>query len=357
VVGSTSPTSTPRCPSPHCTAPGKGLMALRRGPQRRRRVADRDLRRAARGVAQRQARVTERVTRGTSPAQQRRPPGHVLGGDLPRADPATDRRYGLLRDRPERERHRDRGVAVVPARRHPTWDDRQDRRAARAYVAPARDHDPRRRAVRVGRTAELAIAEPVTVQPDQPTGGLARGTAVDAGAGPGIRHRGWRCKPPLDVERVMNDSWSASGRLLHRWRPGARRRRCVSTVGVTYFRRAPRSDPDGRRTLLHQPAGPRPVTVDDGDRSAEHQPAGSETRPRTSEEMLPNRCSRTPAWPRSAKHLQQVHEAHATREFGHHIVSAGGYVTSGEGRTRRCWQRGRACLGNAERDRFRVGGA
>jgi hypothetical protein len=54
------------------------------------------------------------------------------------------------------------------------------------------------------------------------------------------------------------------------------------------FRRAPRSDPDGWRMLLHQPSGPRPATVDDGDRSAEHQPAGSETQPRTSEDMLPN---------------------------------------------------------------------
>ena len=233
VVGSASPTSTPRCPSPHCTAPGKCLVASRRGAQRRRRVTDRDLRRAARGVAQRQTRVAESVTRGTRPAQQRRPPGHVLGSDLPRADPATDLRHGLLRDRPQRERHRDRGMAVMPARRHPARDDRQDRRAARAQVASARDHDPRRSAVRVGRAAELPIAEPVTVQPDQPTGGLARGTAVDAGAGPGTRHRGWRCKPPLDVERVMNDSWSASGRLLHRGRPGARRRRCVSTVDVT----------------------------------------------------------------------------------------------------------------------------
>lgn len=226
VVGSASPTSTRRCPSAHCTAPGKCLMALRRGPQRRRCVTDRDLRRAACSVAQRQARVAERIPRRTRPTKKCRPPGHVFGADRPRADPATNLCHGRLRDRPECERHRDRRVAVVPSLRHPARHDGQDRRAARAHVAPARDHDPRRRAVRVGRTAELSIAEPVTVQPDQPARRLARSTAVDAGAGPGTCHRGWCCKPPLDVERVMDDSWSASGRLLHRGRPGARRRRC-----------------------------------------------------------------------------------------------------------------------------------
>jgi len=235
VVGSASPTSTRRCPSAHCTAPGKCLMALRRGPQRWRCVTDRDLRRAARGVAQRQARVAKRIMRGTSPALKRRPAGQIFGGDRPRAHPATDLCHALTHDAPERERHRNRGVAVVPLLRHPARHDCQDRRAARAQVASARDHDPRRSAVRVGRAAELALAEPVTVQSDQPARGLARSTAVDAGAGPGTRHRGWRCKPPLDVERVMNDSWSASGRLLHRGRPGARRRRCLNTVDVTYF--------------------------------------------------------------------------------------------------------------------------
>ena len=227
MVGSATPTSTRRCPSAHCTAPGKGLMALRRGPQRRRCVTDRDLRRAACSVAQRQARVVERIPRRTCPTQKRRPPGHVFGADRPRADLATNLCHGRLRDRPQRERHRDRGVAVVPTLRHPARHDRQDRRAARAQVAPACDHDPRRSAVRVGRPTELAIPEPVTVQPEQPSGGLARGTAVDAGPWPRGRRRGRRCKPPLDVERVMNDSWSASGRLLHRGRPGARRRRCL----------------------------------------------------------------------------------------------------------------------------------
>ena len=225
MVGSVSPTSTRRCPSAHCTAPGKCLMALRRGPQRRRCVTDRDLRCPARGVAQRQTRVADRVARRTSPTPKRRPPGHVRGGDRPRADPATNLNDGLLHDRPERERHRDRGMAVVPSPRHPARHDRQDRRAAGAQVAPARDHDPRRSAVRVGRAPELAIAEPVTVQPEQPSGGLARGTAVGTCPWPRGRRRGRRCKPPLDVERVMNDSWSASGRLLHCGRPRARRRR------------------------------------------------------------------------------------------------------------------------------------
>lgn len=183
-VGSSSPTSTPRWPSRHCTAPGKRLRLSWRPPQRRWRPADRDLCRAGGGGDQRQTRVPQRPARYPSPALQRRPPGRRLERGRPGADPATNLSDGLPGDGPQRQRHSDRGVAVVPSRRDPARHDRQNRTAAHAAIAPARDHDPCRRPRRISWTTELAIPNAVTVQPEPAARGPARGTAVGACARP-----------------------------------------------------------------------------------------------------------------------------------------------------------------------------
>lgn len=239
VVGPASPTRPPRWPSRHCTAPGKCLRRSWRPPQRRWRPADRDLCCARGRGDQRQAGVSERGTRRLSPALQRRPSARRLERGRPSADPATNLRDGLPGDGPQRQRHRDRGEAVVPSGRDPAWYDGENRIAAHTAVATARDHDPRRWPRGIRWTAELAIAKPVTVQPEPAARGPARGTAVGACARPGAL-RGWRRhEPPLDVERVMEDSWSASGRFRHWVRPGARRRWCWRTIDVTYFLASP----------------------------------------------------------------------------------------------------------------------
>ena len=182
VVGGSSPTSTPRWPSRHCTAPGKSLRPSRRPAKRWRCAADRDLRRTRGGGDDRHAHIAECAPRGTSPALKRGPPRRRLVADPPRADPAPHLGDRFTYDSPQRQRHRDRGMAVVPMGRDPARHHREDRVAGRALVAPARDHDPRRRAVRAGRTAELAFAEPVTMQAQPTARGPARGAAVDAGS-------------------------------------------------------------------------------------------------------------------------------------------------------------------------------
>jgi hypothetical protein len=91
-----------------------------------------------------------------------------------------------VRDGPQRERHRDRGVAVVPAGRDAARHDRHDRPAVCAPVAPARDHDPRRRVVRLGWPAELSVPSPVTVQPEPPTDRPGGRMAGHARARPGL---------------------------------------------------------------------------------------------------------------------------------------------------------------------------
>jgi hypothetical protein len=176
-VGSSTPTSTPRWPSRHCTAPGKRLRLCRRPAQRRWCAAHCDLRGPAGSGDQRQARVPLSVTRRTSPALECWPPSQRLGRDRPSADPPTNLSDGLPDDGPQRQRHRDRSVAVVPAGSDPTWHDRQDRLAADAEIAPACDHDPLRRTIHLARAAELAVTEPVTMQseatPGRPTGSAA----------------------------------------------------------------------------------------------------------------------------------------------------------------------------------------
>jgi hypothetical protein len=118
-------------------------------------------------------------------------------------------------------------MPVVPPRRDSARHNREHRTTPHAEIASALDHDPARRAACIRRSAELAIAVTVAVEPEPATCGPARSTAVDACSRPGGLHRGRGCEPPLDVERVMNDSWRASGRFRHWGRPGARRRRCL----------------------------------------------------------------------------------------------------------------------------------
>ena len=79
----------------------------------------------------------------------------------------------------------------------------------------------------------MAIAEAVPVQPETAANRPACLAAHDTCAGPGALYRRRRREPPLDVERMMNDSWSAFGRLQRDDREhdvgGGE-----NTVGVTY---------------------------------------------------------------------------------------------------------------------------
>lgn len=58
-------------------------------------------------------------------------------------------------------------------------------------------------------------------------------------------------------------------------RPGARRRRCYSTVGVTYFGEHQAQLRRGRGLVLPQRAGSPPVTDDDGVDALNHHAARS----------------------------------------------------------------------------------
>lgn len=205
-VGSSSPMSTPRCTSRHCTAPGKRLHRPRGGPQRRRRPTDRDLRHPGRRADQRQARVAHAAASGIRPPLERRPSGPVLGRDRPGADLAAHTRDRRLNDRPQRERQRDRRVAVVPSLRHAPRHHREHCAAAHASVAPTDDDDPARGAPHLAGAAELSIAVAMAVQSERTARWPTGRPAVDARAGPGRLDGGRRGKPPLDVERVMNDS-------------------------------------------------------------------------------------------------------------------------------------------------------
>jgi hypothetical protein len=93
----------------------------------------------------------------------------------------------------------------MPPGRDPARHDGQDRIAARTRVAPADDDDPRRLAVRVGGPAELALANPVTVQPKRTTYRSTGSLTNHACPWSGALRRRRGCEPPLDVECVMND--------------------------------------------------------------------------------------------------------------------------------------------------------
>ena len=190
-VGSASPSSTPRCTSRHCTAPGKRLHHAWCSPQRRWCSADRDLRGACSRRDQRQTHVAQRATCGACPALERRPPGHGLGGDRSGTDPLTNCSDGLPSDRPQRERHRDRRISVVPARRDSARHHGENRTALHTQIASALDHDPARWTTELGWPAQLPIPDTVPVESEPTTRGPTRSATVDARSRPGGLHR-WR---------------------------------------------------------------------------------------------------------------------------------------------------------------------
>jgi hypothetical protein len=110
----------------------------------------------------------------------------------------------------------------------------------------------------------------VTVKPEPATGRATGGATVDARSWPGGICRRRTGEPTLDVERVMNDSWRASGRF-HRVDLELDADGAGYTVDVT-FRRAQRSAPDGRTGCVHQPSGSTPITGNEELRTASHQP-------------------------------------------------------------------------------------
>jgi hypothetical protein len=65
------------------------------------------------------------------------------------------------------------------------------------------------------------------------------------------------------------------GVFFKRGRPGARRRRCSSTVGVTYFGEHQAQLRRGRGPVLPQRAGSPPVTDDNGVNALTHHAARS----------------------------------------------------------------------------------
>lgn len=205
MVGSSAPTSTPRWPSRHCTASGECLRLSRRSPHAWRCAPHRELRGARGRGIEREPGQPERHPRGRCPPPQREPPSWGLAGHLPRADAAPDLGDRGADDRPQRERHRDRRVAVVPPRRDAAWHHEQDGATTRAAVTPADDHDGGRGRVGLRRATELALADAMAVQTETNPGRAARGVTDATRAGPGVRRR-WRDrKPGLDAERVMDD--------------------------------------------------------------------------------------------------------------------------------------------------------
>lgn len=202
VVGSPSPTSTPRRPSGHRTTSGKRECPSIAAPCMRRRPSDRDLREA----------VTERA----APSAQRRPRARRLSRDLPRADSPSDLPHRLTDEEPQRERHRDGRVPVVLARRHAARHHRQHDAARGAAIAPTRNDQRRRGPGRRDRATQLTLPNTVTMQPETHPGCTARG-AAGTPARPRRLDRRRRLQPALDVACVMNDSWSASGRTRQWW--------------------------------------------------------------------------------------------------------------------------------------------
>ena len=173
--------------------------------------------RAAALVRSRSARTgrpSPRDANRPGPAAQRRPRAGRLARQRPRADPAPDLADRLAGDQSGRQRQRGRGEPVVLARRDAARHDRQDGAAVHA-VAPACEREHGRRPGRGRRPAQLALPHPVPVEPKQAAGRPPRL--------PAATRRGPRCverrrvgQPGLDVERVMDDLWSASGRAFQR---------------------------------------------------------------------------------------------------------------------------------------------
>ena len=190
VVGESSPTSTPRWPSRHRTTSGKRERPGLAAGQARRRAPHRLLREA----------VPERG----APAAEGWPHAGTRRGHGPRTDVAAHLADRLPDDTPEHEGERDSGVAVVPARTDASRDDGQHSPTQRAAVAATSQRDDRRRAVRSSRTAQLSLADAVTVKAKTPARLTTCGSAPACGRTRSIGAR--RCRQPvLDVEGVMDD--------------------------------------------------------------------------------------------------------------------------------------------------------
>jgi hypothetical protein len=104
-------------------------------------------------------------------------------------------------------------VPVVPPGCDSARHHGEDGATLHAEIASAPDHNPARRATRLRRSTKLALAKAVAVQSQLTAGGTTGGSAVNACPRSGGLYRRRRREPPLDVERVMNDSWRASGRF------------------------------------------------------------------------------------------------------------------------------------------------
>ena len=182
-VGSSSPTSAPRWTSRPCGGSCTCLRHERRGPQRRRRAADRDLRDARRGLAQRERRRREvhECASCVRPAPKRRP--LRAPRDARRhADPLPNASRRHRHDPPQRHRHRDRHETVVPAWRDTTRHDQDDRATRADDTAISSTRHPRSVWIRVSvRWAEdCAVPNPVTVQAKTSSGRPTRGTTARA---------------------------------------------------------------------------------------------------------------------------------------------------------------------------------
>ncbi len=85
--------------------------------------------------------------------------------------------------------------------------------------------------------------------------------AAQARCRPGVLDRGWSREPCLDVERVMDDLWSASSRTLQRWTARSTTSAVLVTPSTSPIWRAPRSAPECRSPRVPQPVGSTPTTT------------------------------------------------------------------------------------------------
>ena len=179
-VGRSSPTSTPRWTSRPSGGSGTCLRHEWRGPQRRWRAADRDLRDTCSDLAQREHRRREisECAGCVRPAPKRRPlraPRRTRRHADPLADPSRRHRH----DPPQRHRHGDRRETVVPPWRDPTRHDDDDRTAGADDATIPPTQDPRSVRIRIGvrRAEDRAPTKSVTMQTQTTSGRSARSTA------------------------------------------------------------------------------------------------------------------------------------------------------------------------------------
>jgi hypothetical protein len=177
-VGPSSPTSTPRWTSRSCGGSCTCLRHERRGPLRRWRAADRDLRDARGDLAQRDRlrREAHECASCVRPAPKRRPL-RAPRDTRRHADPLANARGPHRHDSPQRHRHRDRRETVVPAWRDTTRHDQNDRatRVDDAAISTTRNPRPVRICVSVRRAEDCAVPFPVTVKAKTSTGRPTRG--------------------------------------------------------------------------------------------------------------------------------------------------------------------------------------